>query len=322
MDTYCLASTLLFALAGEDHFPGGKAKTPFEIVKAFDEREETPLHEDALPDLTGEPRQLLEDAFKRWLVKDPEERPDMGEAAAGLDVLLEKRRAEERDEENRILHQKTTLRRVQMALIALAVALGIGGLYLLSKRRTLELASELERARRERTDTFDQLDTCQAAHDVSQSREAECRQTRKEDGAHYAATIAALEGKQSELDTKLTSTNHALKTCEDDAETAALVCTEEQEALRSELEEAKKSFEEQKKQLASDLEAAKEELKTAQSAVESAEAKVASCQQDLASCRAEPSDIYSPPPSPVPGPVPGPAPKPPVPPPPPIDPYE
>lgn len=322
MDTYCLASTLLYALAGEEHFPGGRAKTPFDIVKAFSEREESPLNEAALPELTGEPRRLLGEAFARWLTKDPEERPDIGEVAEELDVLLEKRRAEERAERNRILRQKTTLKRVQMALVAIAVAVGGGGLYLLSKRQTLELAAELERARQERTDSFDQLDTCQAAHDVSKSREQACQSTRKQDGAEFAKTLAVMEGKHSELDTKLTTANHALKTCEDESEQAALICTEEQEALRTEIDEAKTTLEETKTQLTTELEAAKEEAKTALAAAESAEAKVTSCQQDLASCRAEPSDIYSPPPSPPPSPAPGPPAKAPPAPPPPGDPYE
>ncbi len=319
MDTYCLASTLLYALVGEEYFPGGRAKTPFDIVKAFSEREESPLDGGALPELTDEPRRLLGEAFARWLTKDPEERPDIGEVAEELDVLLEKRRAEEREERNRILRQKTTLKRVQLALVAIAVAVGGGGLYLLSKRQTLELAAELERARQERTDSFDQLDTCQAAHDVSKSREQACQSTRQQDGAEFAKTLAVMEGKIGDVDGKLTSANHALKTCEDESEQAALVCAEEQDALRGEVDEAKTTLEETKAQLTKELEAAKEEAKTALAAAEAADGRVTGCEKELASCRAEPSDIYTPPPSPAPKAPPAKAPPPP---PPPGDPYE
>ena len=30
MDTYCLASTLLYSLVGEEHFPGEDALTPYD----------------------------------------------------------------------------------------------------------------------------------------------------------------------------------------------------------------------------------------------------------------------------------------------------
>jgi len=35
VDTYCLATTLLYSLVGEENFPGATARTPFDIVSAF-----------------------------------------------------------------------------------------------------------------------------------------------------------------------------------------------------------------------------------------------------------------------------------------------
>lgn len=320
MDTYCLASTLLYALVGDEHFPGAKAKTPFEIVRAFDEREEAPLADEALPELTGKPRQHLAEAFARWLTKDPEKRPDTSEFAKQLEVLLDKRRGEELAEQTRITRQKRTLRRVQLALVGTALAAGAGGLYLFVNRRNIELANELAKARQEGAESFDKLDTCVAAHAMSQRKARICEQTRRQDGTQYSETISALESKQAEATNALTLAKGSLKSCEEDAEQAATVCAEEQETMTAKLEEATSSFEDKERTLTEERDSAREELSLVQSRIQSLEAEAQSCQQELASCQAHPSELYgSPPgpPKPAPGKTPAPAPPSPA----PTDPY-
>src|SRR4051794_6233112 len=89
MDTYCLAATLLYALVGPEHFPGEGAESRLEVVNAQQVRARTPLAYGALPEVQGNPREMLRFAFCRWLHVTPELRPSVGEMADHLDVLLE-----------------------------------------------------------------------------------------------------------------------------------------------------------------------------------------------------------------------------------------
>jgi serine/threonine protein kinase len=226
MDTYCLATTLLMTLVGPDDFPGEGAKSRDEIAKAHDVRATQPLAEHVLPDLTGPPREMIQEGLRRWLSLEPDDRPSMSELAEQLDVLLEPEREAARQEERRLEHQKTALWRFRMA----AAAMLLGGLGLLawgySKRETLRLAGELEQARQKGAESFDKLDTCVASHQVAKSEAGACRKARAEERAEYKASLDSIArtgtGSEAEHARQLQAMTNTwqmrVKACEDAAE--------------------------------------------------------------------------------------------------------
>jgi len=76
----------------------------------------------------------------------PLTRPTVSVMADELEVLLEPQRERERIAARRKLRLRGVLR---ASLSALVVLVGVGGLFVYSKRETLRLASELGRARAE-----------------------------------------------------------------------------------------------------------------------------------------------------------------------------
>jgi hypothetical protein len=193
MDTYALGATILIALAGPDAFPGIHAQSPEEIREAQGVRATRPLAEGSVPGLSGRPRELLSAALRRWLALDPAERPSMSELASELDVLLEPEREEARAEELRRMRQKATMQRVRMTAVAMLLVLGGGAFFMYSKRETLALAGELERARKAGAESFDKLDTCQASHNLARSAIASCRHERVQDQAECRASMEAMK---------------------------------------------------------------------------------------------------------------------------------
>ncbi|MEZ4441414.1 MAG: serine/threonine-protein kinase [Polyangiaceae bacterium] len=314
MDSYCLGSTLLYALVGEKRFPGAAAKTPFDIVKAFDDRATHPLADDVLPELQGEPREMLIEALCRWLTKDPEERPDAQTIGEELDVLLEKRRSEERAVARGLEAQKTALLRVRLALAAAAVLVVGIALYGVANRRTLALAAELESVRKEGEASFDKLDTCIAAQQLSQRDLTSCRGARRDDADAHERNLAHVEAQRSDLERQMGTTALALKTCETNAEAAAATCEETQQRLEAEQEQAANAAKEREEQLTRERDAALTAEKTCSEQRAELEAAKKTCDRELASCRTEP--VY-----PTPGGTPPPGGSPPPPPPPSDDPY-
>jgi len=193
MDTYALGATILIALAGPDAFPGIHAQSPEEVREAQGVRATRPLAERSVPGLTGRPRELLLAALKRWLALDPAERPSMSELASELDVLLEPEREEARAEERRRMQQKATMQRVRMTAVGMLLLLGGGAFFMYSKRETIALAGELERARKEGAQSFDKLDTCQASHNLAKNAIASCRHERVQDQAECRASMEAMK---------------------------------------------------------------------------------------------------------------------------------
>lgn len=296
MDTYCLASTLLYALVGEAHFPGVAARTPFDIANAFEVRANEPLAEAAMPELTGKPRELLIAAFARWLVMDPELRSSTGELAETLDVLLEKERDEERAVQRRVARQKTALGRFRLATAAvLVVILGIG-FYLFWDRKNLQLARELQEARRTGRSNFEELEGCKAAYDVENNQHQACADGRRQEGEEHTRTFAALkadsERETTTLNEQLTSTNTKLKICDDD-----------KVALDETFSSEKVAWEEQKSKLQSERDELDKARTTCEANVTTANGERDQCKKDLASCMSD--DIYATPSaSPAPGPGP------------------
>jgi len=346
MDIYCFAATLLYALVGEDHFPGATASTPFDIADAFEQREVCPIRDGALPELTGEPRRMLSEAFSRWLRRDAAERSTARELAEELDVLLEQEREATAAIERGIRRQKQSLARfrIGMAMVALA---GLGaGAYVYSKRETIQIARELEQVKAEGAKSFERLDTCIASHELTRRKANQCEEGRKSaDEAHQHA-LAVLRGNSArtaqDLTRRLSAANTKITTCQDDAEKAAQSFTEERDTLKKTIEDNDKAWAEERGK----LETERDEQKAARLTCETATAKLTAnrdqCRQDLASCISDrdtcmhgpygdvdgsgsSGDGAPPPPKPAPTPGPVPAPKPPAPKPPapkPAEPYE
>ena len=225
MDTYCLASTLLVSLVGPGQFPGEGADSRLEIVKAQTIRASQPLSYSALPELSGAPRTMLRDAFCRWLDPDPKQRPPVSLMAEELDVLLAPQRERTRLAERRTLRQKI-VRRVTLA--AIVVFSAVGALFAYSKRETLRLASELNRARAEGAASFDKLDTCVASHQLAQREAQVCRDAKAKEQLEFKTMLEQIsksgesEGERARQMQALQATFATrLKTCEDEVTTGA-----------------------------------------------------------------------------------------------------
>lgn len=294
MDTYGLAATLLRSLVGPDDFPGEDACSPFDIANAFEQREISALSWPAMPDLTGEPRQKLRAALSRWLMRDPDMRPDTGAFAKELDVLLDQEREAAAAIEASLAKQKISLKRFRVALAATLV-LGSGvALWGVAHRETLRLARELEHARAVGADSFDKLDTCVAAHRLAKDQATTCRATRdKERGAFetrlveqqrtHVATASRLRG---EVDRG----GRRLRICADEKEAAMDAHTEEQTKLSSQIAERERQLTVTNTELAKarqERDNRAESLATCRSDLKSSIAERTTCESELASCISE-----------------------------------
>jgi serine/threonine protein kinase len=186
MDTYCLAATLLFALVGSTYFPGEGAESRLEIVKAQDLRATSPLAKGALIEATGTPRKMLSAAFCRWMDPDPFNRPPVRAMADELDVLLEPEREQERRRARRSLRFRYLGRTAVTGLFLVAAG---GAFFAYSKRETIRLASELDRARADGAASFGELDTCIASHQVAQREATACRDAKSRQEEEYRAKL-------------------------------------------------------------------------------------------------------------------------------------
>ncbi len=281
MDVYCLASTILYALVGEEAFPGAGARTPFDITNAIDERAREPLREGTLAELEGKPRELLSEALRRWMRPDHEERPSAGEMAGELEVLLEMERAERAEERRRVRRQKTNLQRLSFALVGSLLVVGAGITYGISKRETLRLAGELEQAREEGAKSFDKLDTCTAEYSLSERSIRQCAEGRAGDARDHREAAGVLEKDNVRLGNWLASSTGKLRTCTDDAKTAADGCDVARDTLIADHETAKSDWTVAR----SRLEKEREEMEAARLACET---EATSLESELASCRTQP----------------------------------
>jgi len=240
MDTYCLAATLLVALVGAANFPGEGATTRLEIVGAQETRATSPLAASALPDVIGEPRELIGLAFCRWMNRDPALRPPVGVMADELEVLLEPERHEERMFARRQVRAKVVRR---AAIATTIVAGGVAALFAYSKRETLRLASELDRARAEGAASFDKLDTCVASHRLARREADNCREVKAREEAAFQSTLERIartevpssEGPSSrQIQAVEASFMAKVRSCEDEAAGAARMRLDERERLATE----------------------------------------------------------------------------------------
>ncbi len=255
MDVYCFGAMVLRALVGEKKFPGAKALTRRQVIDSHHKRATEPLDDDALPELTGEPRSKLARYLCKWMALPPEERPTMNEVSEQLDVLLEPEREREREEEESRARQRRSLARARVAAaIVLVAAAALGGVALW-KRETLRLAGELEDARTRGAESFDKLDTCVASHAVAKREAQVCGDDLTRERNEHEKTLTSLaNAKQGQgcddiieqvRDTRATL-NLERKKHEEDLKNEQQVCSADKEKLSSELAAAKKAAEDEK----------------------------------------------------------------------------
>ena len=300
MDTYCLASTLLFALVGEEHFPGAKARTPFDISQAFEKRATDPLADGTIEELGGVARQMLSDALTRWMTIDPGERPTTGEIVGELEVLLEKERREARAEAERVSRQRSSLMRSRFVLVVVALAVLSAGVYVYSKRETIQLASELQRVKAEGAASFNDLADCNAAHEVTRRDRLQCEDSRRQEAASHQSLVVGLRRDctktEATLNEQLTSGAAKLRSCEDNAERDAMECREERDSLETSFADKERKWDETRRELDEERAALRSAKDTCEANSDRLTKAEQSCRQDLATCRAD-GDIYSAPPT-------------------------
>lgn len=278
MDVYCFGATVLRSLVGEKRFPGSKALTRRQVIDSHQTRATTPLDDDALPELTGEPRRKLIRYLCRWMAILPEERPDMNEVAEELDVLLEPERERDRAEEIARFAQRRSLARARVgAAVVVLAAAALGGVALW-KRETLRLAGELEEARARGAESFDKLDTCVASHAVAKREANVCTDELGREREEHEKTLTSLaaaskEGGcddvveqirdlRSQLNHERKKHEEELKT-ERDAHKAEIdKLTRDLQAERAALEEERAVCETTKKELTSEIEGLRVERDT------------------------------------------------------------
>ncbi len=306
IDSYCLGATLLHALVGDAFFPGITAQAPVDLVTAFDEREKAPLRPGALPELTGEPRRMLAATLSRALCQDPSARIDIEQLANELDVLLEEERSVARAEAARQLQQKTTMQRGRILIATLLVAAAGVAAYAFSKRETLRLAGELERARDEGAESFDKLDTCVAAHQVSQREVKRCAAAREEEKARHHEAVAALasatQGKESGLVQKLGDAQAALWALQDDVKNKAESWATERAQLEAKLSETEAQAKLEQEALTTKLAEVTADKEKAEAEHTSCSASLTTVTQERDACRAGPYEGPAPSASPSPAP--------------------
>jgi serine/threonine protein kinase len=288
MDTYCLASTLLRSLVGPEHFAGEEACTPFDIANAFEERELVPLCDEALLSLGGEARRLLSEALSRWLTRDADERPSIKQMAEELDVLLEQEREAARAIQRNIERQKAAYRRVRIAFGAVAL-IGAGAvLFGYSKRETLRLAGELDRAKAEGVASFDKLDTCVAAHRIADNDAKNCLGERSKDEDRFTRSLTSLvtsnERTHEEVSTRLEATSARAYACEADATQAAEDHSTQVSTLTEDLSTKTTAWNVQRTELASARDRSDEKRRQCEGRLATTTNSQSHLREDLAAC--------------------------------------
>jgi hypothetical protein len=265
MDTYCLGATILVSLIGEARFPGTEANSLDELMKSLKVRATQPFAEGTLPDLEGEPRELIEDALRRWLAIDPAKRPTMKALASQLDVLLEPEREVERAEVRGRERQRASLQRFRVAVVVLMLGAGVIALWFFSKREKLRLMSEVENARAAGQETLGNLDTCIASYVKSQSDIDKCKTTQKTDKKDYEerlesqSKVCKTGGQQecvSEMNKLRDQQRDALRSCHDDTDEVkglydklSETCSQDKQRLTTERDEQKTAAEQKQTDL-------------------------------------------------------------------------
>lgn len=304
MDTYGLAATLLLALCGPKRFPGEEATDRSELAEAQEVRTTAPLGPATLPEVTGEARDALADAFRRWLSHDPADRPTMKELAEQLEILLEPEREDERREERRRERQKDTIARLRAGVGAMLLVGAAGASIAYTRREELTLATQLAAARRQGEASFTQLDTCAASHRIATKDAADCQAARDKAQADFKRSLgevmASGSTSQAEHAREVQRTSNRIKALEDsltaarraaddDAKRVAAASARERAEITAERDAARTLLEREKTERAT-AEATRDALKGERNA----------CLEERDACRA--AAKATPPPAPRPAP--------------------
>lgn len=236
IDTYGLAATLLLSLVGMELFPGSHAGTHNEMLQAQRLRVTNPLDDDALPTLQGRARQMLSKAFCRWFCEDPVERPTMEQMAEQLEVLLEQRREQQQLEERKRSQQRMKLLQARVGFFALvAVAIGVV-VFAYTQRETWILANQLQQAREKEAVSYDSLQTCQGAQQLTLSELTECKRERSANQQEYQKSLLQVSRARDEISASSAACVANLRACEDEANNAAAMALLERDKLISDNE--------------------------------------------------------------------------------------
>jgi tRNA A-37 threonylcarbamoyl transferase component Bud32 len=291
MDTYCLAATLLYALVGENLYPGGDAETPLAVADAFEDRERAPLPPQALREMSPGARRLLSRALSRWLTRDPLERPSVGELARGLEVLLEEEREQARSQEERVARQRAALGRVRKVFLGLGIIACGAALYGYSKRETWRLAGELERARAEGKASFAELDTCVAAHTLAQGQLSESESALEEERSASEAALVALRKESALADERhqeeLDAARGDVTECRNEADRERTAAGRKERALEERLAAASASSERVRAELEKQRDEVAGERRVCEESLGAARERQRTCENELAVCNAE-----------------------------------
>lgn len=306
MDTYCLGATILVSLIGEARFPGTEANSLEELMKSLEVRATQPLPAESLPEVDGEPRELIEDALRRWLAIDPAKRPTMKALAAQLDVLLEPEREIERAKLRAQEKQRASLQRFRVAVAVLMLGAGAISLWFFSQREKLRLMSEVENAKAAGQETLGNLDACIASYVKAQSDTDKCKATARADKRDYEERLetqnkVCRSGEQQECVNEMNklrdSQRDSLKACHDDTDEVKELydmCSQDKLRLANERDD-QKSLAEQRQT----------DLKTATDERDRARADASSCTTERDDLRKQLEDARrAPPPTPLPQPLP------------------
>jgi len=290
MDTYGLAATLLMALVGPKDFPGEHATDRSELAEAHEQRTTDPLRLTALPDVTGHPRELVADAFRRWLAFSPEQRPTMRELAEQLEVLLEPDAEEVRQEERRRARQQTTILWFKIALGGMLLLGAAGAAVAFKQRETLAIAADLEKARSDGAKSFTKLETCNAAHTSDQQALADCRasgdKARDDLKQQLDAVMRTGNTSQAEHAREVQKFMGRIRTCEENATTARRVCDDETSRLVAQAANDKTVAADQQKELQKAVEQGRADLLAATAERDKARTERAACVEERDACKA------------------------------------
>lgn len=307
MDTYCLGATILVSLIGEPRFPGTEANSLEELMKSLKVRATRPLPDDTLLDAEGEPRELIEDALRRWLAIDPAKRPAMKALAAQLEVLLEPEREVERAKLRAQDKQRASLQRFQVAVIVLMLGAGAIALWFFSKREKLRLMSEVENAKAAGQETLGNLDACIASYVKAQSDTDKCKTEAKNDKKDYderLTTQAKLcrTGEQKECIAEMNK-------IKDQQRDAMKACREDTDDMKSMYDKLSETCKDEKQRLTTERDEQKTAAETKLTELKSITEERDRLRTETSSCTTERDDLrkqldaakHSPAPTPAPG---------------------
>ncbi len=203
-------------------------------------------------------------------------------------MLLEQERELDAAVSRRIARQKASLQRVRLALGAM-VLLGAGAVaYGYSKRETLRLAAELERVRAEGAASFDQLDTCVAAHSLTKREATQCSVGWQRDKQDFKAALDELSGAgnkaQAALARRIANYTTRLRGCEEDAHKAVEAWTAEKDGLDRAAKARQEAWDAERTALGRARDERDEQLRVCQRAQGDLGMARDECQEDLAGC--------------------------------------